>query len=99
MDVHKTQSESGISGEVRAVFSVSHLQAFCNHGFSDRHPFDDCVVQIYLFLGVFEVQFIQHHFLNVGRCNDSLRTEWSGIESRWRRNFFRISPDRPWGPT
>jgi len=78
MSVHKIKGESGISGEVRALSSVSHWHAFCNPGFSNRHPFDDSVVQMHLFLGVFEIQFIQHHFLNVGRCSDSLQDERSG---------------------
>jgi hypothetical protein len=78
MGVHKIKDESGISGEVRAFSSISHLHAFCKPGFSNRHPFDDGVVQMHLFLGVFEVQFIQHHFLSVGRCSDSLRAERSG---------------------
>ena len=53
MGVHKIKGESGISGEVRAVSSVSHLHTFCKPVFSKRHPFDDCVVQMYLFSGSF----------------------------------------------
>ena len=53
MCVHKIKSESGISGEVRAVSSVSHLHAFCKPVFSNRRPFDDCVVQMHLFSGSF----------------------------------------------
>ena len=71
MDVHKIKDESRISEEVRAVSSVSHLHAFCKPGFSNRHPFDDYIFQMHLFLGVFEIQFIQHHFLSAGRCSDS----------------------------
>jgi len=53
MGVHKIKGESGISGEVRAVSSVSHLHTFCKPGFLNRNPFDDCVVQMYLFFWEF----------------------------------------------
>jgi hypothetical protein len=53
---------------------------------------------MHLFLGVFEVQFIQHHFLSVGRCGDSLRAERSGdrppVEARFSA-FVQTDPGAP----
>ena len=98
MGVHKIKGESGISGEVRALSSVSHLHAFCKPGFSNRHPFDHCVVQLHLFLGVFEVRFIQHRFLSVGRCSDLLRAERSGDRIPVEARFSALVQTDPGAP-